>query len=89
MEAAVQTISNSAECTEGEAAKCLLEALFKKYEESFMAVATNNGVIVPVAKKIDAAQLEAMLVECRLGKDASRALFQHLRQFLGKSHFES
>jgi hypothetical protein len=51
VEAAVQIISNSAECTEGEAAECLLEALFKKYEESVMTVARNNGVFVPVAKR--------------------------------------
>ena len=38
---------------------------------------------------MDAVQVEAMLAECRLGKDASRALFRHLRQFLGKSFFES
>jgi hypothetical protein len=89
VEAAVQTISNSAKCTEGEAAECLLEALFKKYEESFMTVARINGVIVLAAKKMDAIEVEAMLSECRLGRDASRALFWHLRHFLGKSHFES
>jgi len=38
---------------------------------------------------MDAVQVEAMLAECRLGKDASRALLRHLRQFLGKSFFES
>jgi hypothetical protein len=36
-----------------------------------MAVAKNNGVIVPVEKKMDVVQVEAMLAECRLGKDAS------------------
>jgi len=87
--AAVQVISDSAKCNETEAAECLLEALFKSYEESFVAVAKNNGLFVPVDKKMDAVQVEAMLAECRLGKDASRALFRHLRQFLGRSYFES
>jgi len=87
--AAVELISDSAKCTEAEAAECMLEALFKSYEESFMAVAKSNGICVPVGKKMDAVAVEAMLAECRLGKDASRALFRHLRQFLGKSYFES
>jgi len=87
--AAVQTISESAKCSEVEAADCVLEAFFKNYEESFMAVAKRNRLSVPVAKKMDAVAVEAMLAECRLGKDASQALFRHLRQFLGRSCFES
>jgi hypothetical protein len=77
--AAVKAITTSTECTKGEAAECLLDALFKKYEESFMTVARNKGVTVPISKKMDAVQVEAMPAECRLGKKASRALFLHLR----------
>jgi hypothetical protein len=32
---------------------------------------------------------QTILSEWRLGKDDSRSLFRHPRQFLGKSHFES
>ena len=87
--AAINVISRSAQCTEGEAAECLLEAIFKRYEEAFMSVAKNNGIVVPAGKKMDALQVEAMLSECRLGKESSRILFRHLKQFLGKNHFES
>lgn len=59
-DAAVKVISKSTQYTEGEAAECLIESLFKRYEEAFMSVAKNNGVIVPV-KKMDALQDEAML----------------------------
>jgi len=50
-DAAVKVISKSIQCTEGEAAECLIESLFKRYEEAFMPVAKNNGFIVPVGKK--------------------------------------
>ncbi len=50
-DAAVSVISKSAQCTEEEATECLLEAIFKRYEEAFMSVAKNNGVVVPVGKK--------------------------------------
>jgi hypothetical protein len=85
----VQSMSESLECSEADAAEYLLDNLCKSYEESFKAVAKGQGLVVPVEKKMDAMQVEAMLAECRLGKDASRALFRHLRQFLGRSFFES
>jgi len=85
----VQSIREAMECSEADAAESLLENLSKSYEESFKAVAKGQGLVVPVEKKMNAMQVEAMLAECRLGKDASRALFRHLRQFLGRSFFES
>jgi hypothetical protein len=44
----------------------------------------NNGVVVLAGKKMDALQVEAMLSECRLGKESSWILFHHLKQFFGK-----
>jgi hypothetical protein len=54
-----------------------------------MTVVRNKGITVPEAKKMDAVQVEATLAKCRLGKDASKALIWHLRQFIGICYFES
>jgi RNase P subunit RPR2 len=48
---AVEAISQSAQCSEAEAAESLLENLGKRYEESFMSVAKKQGLVVPVEKK--------------------------------------
>jgi hypothetical protein len=48
--AAVEAISQSAQCSEAEAAESLLENLGKRYEESFISVAKKQGLFVPVEK---------------------------------------
>jgi len=48
--AAVEAISQSAQCSEAEAAESLLENLGKRYEESFISVAKKQGLVVPVEK---------------------------------------
>ncbi len=50
-DAAVNVISKSAQCTNEEGAECLIEALFKRHEEAFMAVAKCNGVEVRVVRQ--------------------------------------
>jgi hypothetical protein len=78
----------SAQCTESEGVECLLEALFKHHEEAFRAMAKHNGAdLVAAEKKMNAVQVEAMLSECRLGKEASRILFCHLNQFFRPKSF--
>jgi hypothetical protein len=53
-------------------------------------VAKRNGVgVVAADKKMNAVQVEVMLSECPLGKEASWILFRHLNQFFGQSLFES
>jgi hypothetical protein len=47
---AVEAISQSAQCSEAEAAESLLENLGKRYEESFISVAKKQGLVVPVEK---------------------------------------
>jgi len=89
-DAAVNVVKKSAQCTESEGAEGLLEALFKYHEDAFRAVAKRNGAGVVAAEiKMNAVQVEVMLSECRLGKEASRILFCHLNQFFGQSLFES
>ena len=53
-------------------------------------MAKRNGVgVVAADKKMNAVQVEVMLSECPLGKEASWILFRHLNQFFGQSLFES
>jgi hypothetical protein len=78
----VNNITKSTSCTESEVVECLLRGLFLKHEDSFITVAVEKGVGGPL-KKMDAASVEAMLCETRLNTKNSRALFKHLRLFLG------
>jgi len=51
-------------------------------------MAKHNGAdLVAAEKKMNAVQVEAMLSECRLGKEASRILFCHLNQFFRPKSF--
>jgi hypothetical protein len=72
------------ECSEADAAESLLENISKSYEESFKAVAKGQGLVVPVEKKMNAMQVEAMLAECRLGKEFLRIGAQAERSFCRK-----
>jgi len=74
---------------EAEAADCLINALYQRFEESFISIAIEKGVARNPEKKMDAASVEAMLSEAQLNTKNSRVLFKHLNSFLGQSFFES
>lgn len=74
---------------EEEAASCICSYLFDKYEKDFRLVAANNNIAIAQEKKMDASKVDAMLLETNLTTSSSRMLFRHLKQFLGKSCFES
>jgi hypothetical protein len=85
---AVQVISKSANCTEGEAAEYFLQSLHKKHKEAFMEAARNNGVAAPQEKKMAEEQEEVMLSEAGLGKGNSRPLLRMCKQFLRRSYLK-
>ena len=89
IDATVNALSKSAQCTEREGAECLIEALLNHHEEAFRGLAKHNGIAIAPEKKMSAVQVEAMLLESRVGKEASHILFCHLNQFFGQSLFES
>ena len=76
-------ITSSAHCTKGEVAECLIVMLFNKFEEIFVKVAMDKGIMPNVHRKMDAARIEAMLCETGLNTKNSRILFKHLNQFFG------
>jgi hypothetical protein len=86
----VKNICESASVSEAEAAECVIRSLHNRYEQSFVSVGMEKGVINgDPSRKMDAASVEAMLSEARLNTKNSRTLFKHLRLFFGRSYFES
>jgi hypothetical protein len=82
-------ITSSAQCSKEEAAECLIVSVFNKFEETFVKVAMDKGVMPNVHRKMDAARTEAMLCKTGLNTKNSRILFKHLNQFFGPGFFES
>jgi hypothetical protein len=74
-------ITSSAHCTKEEAAECLIVTLFNKFEEIFVKVAMDKGMMPNVHCKMDAARIEAMLCETGLNTKNSRILCKNLNQF--------
>jgi len=74
-DAVVKAISKSTQCTEGEAAECLIKVLFKRYEEVFLSVTKNNGVIVPPEKKYMPYKLKLCSLNVGLGRIPHRYCF--------------
>lgn len=86
----LQSIANSTASTVDDAASCLLSVLFSKFEDSFVSVAMENGVMEgSIPKKMDIVATEAMLQEANINNTNARVLFRHLNQFFGRSYFES
>ena len=82
-------IATSAQCTKEEAAECLICAVFNKFEEPFVKVSMEKGIMPNVHRKMDMASVEAMLCEAGFNTKNSRVLFKHLNQFFGTGFFES
>jgi hypothetical protein len=59
----------------------LIVALFSRFEETFVKIAIDKGVMPNAAYKMDIERVEAMLCDCGLNTKNSRILFQHLNQF--------
>jgi hypothetical protein len=58
----VECLAKSMNYTADEAASCLLTALFSKFEESFISVSIEKGIIEGnIPKKMDIITIEAML----------------------------
>jgi hypothetical protein len=91
LETMIGSLANSTASTPEDAASCLLSVLFSKYEESFVSVSMEKGLVEgsTMHKKMDIVATEAMLQEANINNSNARILFRHLRQFFGKSYFES
>ena len=91
VDAILVIIVESTKSTAENAASCLLSVLFSKFEESFVSVCIEKGLIDGnVDKKTDIIATEAMLQEVNIKYTNARILFCHLRQFFGgRSFFES
>jgi hypothetical protein len=87
----LECIRKSKNFTAEDAASCLLSVLFSKFEESFVSVCIEKGLIEGnMEKKMDFIATEAMLQEANINNSNARILFHHLRQFFGgRSYFES
>ena len=84
----LNAVAKSTKCNEREASECIFRALYKKQEEAFTSFALEEGIISDNNKKMDAVQVESMLLEAGLTKNNARVLFRHLNQFFGKRRFE-
>jgi hypothetical protein len=85
----INSIIYSTQSNEEEAAECLIVALFNRFEETFVKVAMDKGVMPNAAYKMDIERVEAMLCDRGRNTKNSRILFQHLNHFFGRSFFES
>jgi hypothetical protein len=87
----IGSLANSTSSTLEDAAACLISVLFSKYEEAFVSVSMEKGLLeASVPKKMDIVATEAMLQEANINNTNARILFRHLWQFFGgKSYFES
>jgi len=87
----LDSISTSSSCEKDEAAECMIKVLYKKFEESFAAVAIEMNVMVEQEpeKKMDVVSTEAMLQEANVTTKSARILSRHLRQHFGRSLFAS
>ncbi len=89
MDELVDILVSSMQCTKETAAECLFLELFNKFEDVFVKVAMDKGVMPNPSTKMDIEKVEAMLCDTGLNTKNSRILFQHLNQFFGHSFFES
>jgi hypothetical protein len=89
LDAIIDIIISSTQTTKDDAAECLIVTLFNKFEEVFVKVAMDKGVMPNPSLKMDIEKVEAMLCDAGLNTKNSRILFQHLNQFFGCSFYES
>jgi hypothetical protein len=77
--------------TEEKSAECLLNILFSQFEETFVSLYMEKGLLNErKPKKMNIISTEAMLQEANINNTNARVLFRHLRQFFGgRSYFES
>jgi hypothetical protein len=84
----IQHIAQNSNCSNDEAAECLIRGIFQKFEESIAYVTIEKGVFL-VKPKMSKASIEAMLSEAIMNTENARTLFRHLNQFFGRSYFAS
>ena len=84
----LQIISDSTNVAKENAAECLCSAICNKYEDAFASVAENRG-IASSNQKMEASKVEAMLNEAGVNWMNARILFCHMKQFFGRSLFDS
>jgi hypothetical protein len=83
---AVNSIAKSAKCHPDEACETVLTAFFDLYQDSFLSVAVDKGISNGMRPKVmDEVSVEAMLSEAGVNRTNARIIFQHLKQFFGKS----
>ncbi len=85
----VECLTKSTNSTAEDAASCLLTVLFSKFEESFVSISIEKGLIEGnMPKKMDIIAPEAMVQEANINNTNARVLFNHLRFFFGgRSYF--
>lgn len=84
----LQIMSNNTKESVENAAECIISFLAQRYEENFVSVATEKGIAFR-ERKMEAARVEAMLMEAGVNRTNSRILFRHLNHFFGASLFDS
>jgi len=68
----------------------LKQNLHSKYEDCFVSTCIEKGLIEgSTPQKMDVVSTEAMLQEANINSGNAQILFRHLRQFFGRSCFES
>jgi hypothetical protein len=68
----------------------LKQNLHSKYEDCFVSTCIEKGLIEGITpQKMDVVSTEAMLQEANINSGNAQILFCHLRQFFGRSYFES
>jgi hypothetical protein len=82
----VNSIAKSAKCHPDEACATVLTAFFDLYQDSFLSVAVDKGISNGMHPKVmDEVSVEAMLSEAGVNWTNAHIIFQHLKQFFGKS----
>jgi hypothetical protein len=85
----VVLITSSTHCSKEEAAECLIVTVFNKFEEIFVKVAMDKGIMPNVHHKVDIARIEAMLCETGLNPKKLHILFKYLNQFFRRAPYSA
>ena len=84
----VHIMSKNCSTSEDKCVECLLRVIFVKFEESFINIAFEKGLIESnetKEKTMDEVSTEAMIQEANISIKSARVISRHLRQFLGES----
>jgi len=86
----IDTVAENAQSSKEEAAECLLNSMYRKYEDTFVSVAIAKCVVNEKSQeeeKMDVISTETMIQEANITTKSARIISRHLWQHFGRSFF--